>query len=355
MNDRISIVVPTRNRVSLLRQALRCAAAQSWRDTEIVVVDEASTDGTAGMVAREFAGATVIRHDTPRGPAGARNAGVARCDGRWVLFWDDDDLMHPGHLEALMQAARLAPARCLVSGRVRSFAFVDGRLWLAPVVCAPPDRPAMATLADILHPLGRNDFTLSTVLWPRALFEEVRWDESLAINEDVDLFGQVLLAGWQIVGRPVGLHYIRQHGGPRVSTDPALGARLSPARYRMKWSDLLAYHPERQVCAAALRDGFMALLLDLDGRPEARDLMPLLRDHFRRWGGGRYYVFPPPRHWLKRAIAQVMLAVGGPRGLRRLLAWTSRPAPVGEVLEARFRLPSTAADRADAAFIKGHA
>src|SRR5207249_10236412 len=106
-----------------------------------IVVDEASSDDTQAMLARDFPDVRVMRHSEPRGPAGARNTGIATAKGDWVFFWDDDDLMHPGHLTALMQAQRSAPADTLISGRVRSFMVTNGEaggeVRLAPVIVAP--------------------------------------------------------------------------------------------------------------------------------------------------------------------------------------------------------------------------
>ena len=70
MSDKVSIILPTRNRRGFLHQALRSARAQTWKNIEIIVVDEASTDGTAAMVAAEFPEARFVRNDPPRGPGG---------------------------------------------------------------------------------------------------------------------------------------------------------------------------------------------------------------------------------------------------------------------------------------------
>ncbi len=325
---------------------------QTWAERDVVVVDDASTDDTAAMLAEEFPEARVVRHEVAKGPGAARNAGVTATDSDWVFFWDDDDLMHPSHLEALLQASLAARPRSLVSGRLRSFVIVDDDVRLAPVVCTPEDRPGIETIAEFLQPHRRGTLTLSTILWPRRLFETLSWDEDLLVNEDVDFFGRAILAGWQTVGRPVGMNYIRQHAGERASTDTTARALLSPARYRLKWSELLSSHPEREVCAAAMRDGFMAQLIDLSGRREAETVMPLLREAFGQWGGRHLYVTPPPRHWLKRALAQGVLDVGGLPALRWLLTQAARLRGDGDGQPSRFRAPLSDADRADAAIIR---
>jgi glycosyltransferase involved in cell wall biosynthesis len=347
----VSVVIPTRNRAPLLRQALCSARDQTWRDREIIVVDEASDDDTAAMLARDFRDVRVVRHAAPRGPAGARNAGVAAARGDRVLFWDDDDLMHPGHLAALMEAQQAAPTDMLISGRVRSFLVVDGDVRLSPVVCAPADRSSMATLEEFIQPHRRGSLTLSTILWPTALCRTVPWDEKLFINEDVDFFGRVLLAGYRIAGRPVGMMFIRQHQGERASTNPGPTGVLAPALYRLKWTELMAGHPERERLAPAMRDGLMAVMIELAWKHDAPELMARLDIAFRQWGGVDYYVTPPPRDPVKRWMAQAVLNLGGLAAVKALLSGAAR-LKGGRGDSGRFRLPVTDGDREDAAILR---
>jgi glycosyltransferase involved in cell wall biosynthesis len=349
--DLVSIVIPTRNRARLLGQALRSARGQTWRDCEIVVVDEASDDDTPAMLSRDFPDVRVIRHAVARGPAGARNAGVAAARGDWVFFWDDDDLMHPGHLAALMQAQHAAPAGTLVSGRVRSFVVMDGEVRLSPVVCAAGDRSAMATLEEFIQPHRRGTLHHSAILWPSALCRAVPWDETLLINEDVDFCGRALLTGLRIAGRPVGMLYLRQHHGERASTNPAPAGVLAPALYRLKWSELVARHPERATVAQAMRDGLMAVMIELAGRSDAKQLMARLDVAFRQWGGVGFYVTPPPRNRLKRALAQAVLNLGGLVAVKALLASAARLKGKGPDVD-RFQPPVGHADQEDAEVLR---
>ncbi len=352
-DDRVSIIVPTRNRRDWLRDALRSVREQSWPQVEMVVVDEASTDPTVAMVETEFPGARIVRHKKPRGPSGARNAGVAASSGRWILFLDDDDLLHPRHIEDLVVASRAAPAGCVVSGRWRRFSVVDGELRLGPIECAKPDRPALDMLADILEPMGEGSICGHSLLWPRALLRQVRWDERLSANGDSDFFGRTILAGAQIVGRPVGMAYYRVHQAERVSSATALRRPLSSAQYRLKWSQLLLARPDHEKFAEPMRNGFMALLIALSGLPEARHLVPSLRDAYALWGGEDYFVANPPSNPVKRVLAMAALKVAGPTGLHWLLKQASQPSRLDHAQVAMYEPPATEQDHADAAILRG--
>ena len=352
LSDRVSIIVPTRNRVSLLREALRSALAQTWSDLETVVVDDASTDQTRDMVRTEFPDVRLAGHDVPRGPAGARNAGIEVSSGDWVVFLDDDDLLHPEHVEALVTAARGLPKEDVVSGRWRRFSLVDGKVRLGPTVCAPPDRPGPETLAEILDPMGEGTICGHSVLWPKTLLRELRWDESLSANGDSDLFGRAILSGRRLVGRPVGMAYYRNHQAQRVSSITALARPLSAARFRLKWSDLLLPRPDRECYADAMRRGFMALLINLAGVPEARPMVPILEQAYARWGGRGHFLVNPPRHPFKRFVAAATLRFAGPTGLHWLLKQASHPTRLAQTHLATYQEAGSGEDAIDASVIR---
>ena len=112
MSPRLSVVVPTHEKLPLLRRALAALAGQTLdpADWEIVVVDDGSTDGTADWLAGEAPGwAGRLRVVSPGrnvGRAAARNLGGRAATGEWILFLDDDIVAPPTlldeHLERLV-------------------------------------------------------------------------------------------------------------------------------------------------------------------------------------------------------------------------------------------------------------
>ena len=102
----VSIVVPTYNRLAYLRQAVQSVFDQTYRQWELIVVDDGSTDGTAAYVAS--LGGRVRALTLPRrgGAARARNAGVGAARGAYVAFLDSDDLWLPEKLAIQMAGLR---------------------------------------------------------------------------------------------------------------------------------------------------------------------------------------------------------------------------------------------------------
>lgn len=347
--------MPTRNRASLLRRALFGVRAQTEPDKEIIVVDDASTDGTLAMLASEFPRVKVVRHRFSRGPSAARNSGVAVATGDWIFFHDDDDLMHPSHIADLLAATLDAPPNSLIAGRSRDFAIVGDEVVLGPPVWTAAERSDTDTLIQFLDPNGLRTITHTTILWPRRLFDTVKWDETLSFYEDFDLCGRAILAGLHVRGREVGMYYIRMHSAPRLTSARDDTAQLlSSADYWQKWATLLKDHPEHRACAQVLRDGLMDCLIRMSNLPAGQAHMPQLEAAFRLWGGRRLYVTPRPRNPVKRAIGNAVVNIGGFPALHALLGIIDSLRPEARPALDTLKAAVTGADRQDAAHIRGY-
>ena len=97
----VSVVMPAWNAEATIVEALRSVAAQTYRDLEIIIVDDGSTDATAAL-AKEFCAsdprARTVRRSNG-GPAAARNLGIAEARGEWIALIDADDVWHPTKIE----------------------------------------------------------------------------------------------------------------------------------------------------------------------------------------------------------------------------------------------------------------
>ena len=114
---RVSVIVPTKNRNILLRQALLSIRALEGPDLdlEIIVADNGSSDDTA-EVARAL-GARFVQTNVP-GAAAARNAGLRAATGEFIGFLDDDDVWLPGHLRPHLSLLASSPDLDAVVGQV---------------------------------------------------------------------------------------------------------------------------------------------------------------------------------------------------------------------------------------------
>lgn len=211
----ISVVLPTHQRLPLLREAVASVRAQTDGRWEMLIVDDGSTDGTAEYLAALAAEEPRVRpillpHDG--NPGRARNAGIAAARGRWIAFLDSDDTWRADKL-ALQRAAMeanpglrwLYTGRSLMDGDGRSLSDADYRPW----------RPVSG---DVVLPLLSHEamIALPSVLAERSLLDEAGgFDESLRYCMDYDLWLR-LAARAPTLALPEPLVCIRLHTGSRT-------------------------------------------------------------------------------------------------------------------------------------------
>lgn len=111
----VSVILPTHNRAGSLPRAVQSVLAQSFRDLELIVVDDGSTDSTGQIVASiDDPRLRYLKLDRCGGAAAARNTGLRAARGSWVAFQDSDDEWTPSKLAAQLAAAEGTEAPVLV-------------------------------------------------------------------------------------------------------------------------------------------------------------------------------------------------------------------------------------------------
>lgn len=96
---KVSVIIPAYNSELYIREAIESALAQTYKDLEIIVIDDDSTDKT-GQIAKSFgSGLTYIRHNHNRGPSAARNTGIKHVNGEYIAFLDSDDIWLPNKIQ----------------------------------------------------------------------------------------------------------------------------------------------------------------------------------------------------------------------------------------------------------------
>ncbi len=104
----VSVVIPLYNAQDVIRETVQTVLAQTWKDYDIVVVDDGSTDGS-GAVVKEFGYRVRYIRQANAGVAAARNRGVAESKGECVAFLDHDDLWDPSKLDKQVRVLETYP------------------------------------------------------------------------------------------------------------------------------------------------------------------------------------------------------------------------------------------------------
>jgi glycosyltransferase involved in cell wall biosynthesis len=175
----ISVVIPTFNRAGSLETALKSVFAQSLPPSEVIVVDDGSSDDSHDRVVAAF-GARVRYYRQPnRGVSAARNAGIQRATGNWIAFLDSDDVWLPDKLQQQVEALRHQPGY--------RFCHTD-EMWFRRGVRVNPMKKHQKTGGYIFERcLPLCVISPSSVLMHRDCFDDMGlFDESLPACEDYD-------------------------------------------------------------------------------------------------------------------------------------------------------------------------
>ena len=194
----VSVVICNYNYGRFLDAAIRSVLAQTYKPVEVIVVDDGSTDGSAGVLQRQPP--AVVRLHTPRsGQIGALWAGVQACHGDYVCLMDSDDVWHPDKVSRVAASFRTFPE----TGWVRhKLAVTDQDLRiLGPAV------PAFAAFMD-----------LAVSLWPEPVLAFPPCAATLSPDESV-LLGLLAAAA----------------AGDRAAADRLAGELLDPAARDRLW------------------------------------------------------------------------------------------------------------------------
>jgi succinoglycan biosynthesis protein ExoO len=213
----VSIIMANYRNGPYLEQALRTALLQTHGEIEVVISDDASDDGSLD-IARTWCArdprVRLIESRTRTGPGATRNRALTAACGDWLAIMDGDDLMHPDRIARLLRAAARLSADAVADDLIHFSENPDaaGRTLLQPLALAKPMRVTPTLLvASSIHegrcpPLGYlKPLIRRTVLGGR------RYNETLTIGEDHDLYLRLLTGGARFFALPEALYLYRRH------------------------------------------------------------------------------------------------------------------------------------------------
>ncbi len=203
----LSIIVPVYNIMDCLERCVDSLCRQTYRNLEILLVDDGSTDGTGALCDRMAAADDRIRvfHKKNGGSSSARNLGIREAKGAWLGFVDSDDWVEPEMYERLLEAALSFQADIAQASRDE----IDEQGNRRPDVCTPPQKTLVCPAQDFLRELllHRGDCSFCTKLVRRELFEGRAFPEG-KLNEDFFLLVDMLAAVEGICILPEQMYHV---------------------------------------------------------------------------------------------------------------------------------------------------
>lgn len=223
---KVSVIIPTYNQSAYLKDALASALSQTYRDYEVVVVNDGSTDDTEAVVQR-IGGDVRYIFQQNQGLAGARNTGIRAAQGEYIALLDSDDIWDATFLERMMALAQRAPgASVLYCG----ICYIDAHKHDLPQRGGTKAYPE----GQLYQTLLRANFLIpSTVVMKRnAVMAAGLFDPAFRRLQDRELWIRMLRRGEQFAGLDEALVRYRVHGS-NLSTD-AEGGRSAIAAMARK-------------------------------------------------------------------------------------------------------------------------
>lgn len=227
---RVSVIIPAHNAESYLAETLGSVESQTFSDWEVVVADDASSDGTLALARRFGPRVKAVHSSENLGPAGARNLALEHASGELVALLDADDLWAPEYLERMVGAYDAARARGDRIGIVTCNARVLAGDEYAPFTYHDLfELPADVTLERVLE---QNPIYVSSLV-PRAVMGEAgpfateTWG-----SEDHDMWIRIMELGYRVLVLRETLAVYRRREGS-VSSDLASMGRTNQTTYRL--------------------------------------------------------------------------------------------------------------------------
>jgi glycosyltransferase involved in cell wall biosynthesis len=210
MPPKVTVVIPTYNRLGIVPRAIESVLAQTVTDLEVIVVDDGSSDDTAKGLAERFGDRIRYFAQVNQGASVARNRGIEEARGEWIAFLDSDDLWEKDKIEWQLKALEQFPQCCGCytdtrflnhSEKRTMFQMVEheykhgGTMGISPNVLERLVRPGGAGMVVCLSSfMARADVVRKTG----------GFDRKLLFSQDSEfMFRLAMLTGFCYVNRPL--------------------------------------------------------------------------------------------------------------------------------------------------------
>lgn len=204
----VSVCIPCHNAAPYVGQAIESILTQTWLQTEIIVVDDSSTDSSLDVINTYRSSRLQIVKASLGSAAKSRNLALAHSQGDWIKFFDADDLLNPEAIQLQMQ--RLAGRQDAVASSAWGRFYRDD---LSTFKLNPQsvwrDMDTTDWLVEAWHD-AKPMMQPGMFLIPRALLDQFGgWDESLNLIDDFEFFTRVFCHAKEVLFTPDATLYYR--------------------------------------------------------------------------------------------------------------------------------------------------
>jgi glycosyltransferase involved in cell wall biosynthesis len=208
----VSIIMATYNRAGFIVETLRSIQMQTYENFECLIIDDGGTDNTLEVISPVLDTDSRFKFvkradDYKKGLPGSRNCGLDLAKGEYIIFFDDDDIVHPQNLElCVLELSRNEVSFCRY---IRGF-FHDKFDYIFDY--SREYTSFFIDKRDVFGLLNQDlPFNSCSVLWKKECFDQNRYTEHLLHAEEWELYSRILSTG--IIGMSIEktLFFARQH------------------------------------------------------------------------------------------------------------------------------------------------
>ncbi|HTA68359.1 MAG TPA: glycosyltransferase family 2 protein [Bryobacteraceae bacterium] len=271
-NDRVSVTIVTYNSGRFIKRCLESVLAQRYANKEIVVIDNASSDGTVDILEQFEDRCQIIYNDENIGFAAAQNQAIRSSTGEWVLTLNPDVLLLPNFIQALVDAGQFDS----------KIGTVCGKLLAILATFDLPDKPLVDSTGIYFTPMLRHldrgsqevdnghylkheyvfGATAAAALYRRQMIDDISIGEEFfdpdffVYREDADVAWRAQLLGWKCIYTPHarGYHVRKVLPGNRRALPPGINMHSVKNRFLMRLKNMTGDLYKRNWLSITARD-----------------------------------------------------------------------------------------------------
>ena len=293
MEEQISVIIPVYNVAEFLPQCLDSVVSQDYRNLQILLVDDGSTDGS-GEICDRYAAADAriqVIHQPNQGAGAAKNAGLRAAEGTYLAFVDSDDFLEPGAYREMVKTLEETRADMV------QFSFRDvyrNRTEDQHLLPGPEEMDAKTYLLRF-----PKDWTCSLLwnkLYKRKLYDGIFFEEGRKIDDEFFTY-QALLKPCKVVRRETIVYNYRKRASSVMSRPESANQRLLDCLDAIvsRREKVLAVYPELKY---AFDENYLDTLWYLSGNFGCtRETIALLKRHLKAYLRTKGNRFPPRYLW----------------------------------------------------------
>ncbi|MFD2917449.1 glycosyltransferase family 2 protein [Psychroserpens luteus] len=287
--NKVSIIIPCYNALPFIKETLDCVFNQTYKNIEVIIVDDGSTDGTLEFLKTLSSPNLIVKPNSGKGACAARNYGFKLSSGAYLQFLDADDLLSLDKIEKQVNDLDLLSNHVSVCSTAHFYHEPEHGIITDHDFLYSTESPK-DFLINLYGANGKDYNMVQTSAWltPRAVIEKAGlWDETLSKDQDGEFFCRVVVNAQGVSYQPEVKNYYRKHvAGENIANQKQ--RRHLESQFRAIESKLNQLKILENTVAYKNAFALQYKLLAIDAYPEFKDIYKMAITNSKALGGSSY-------------------------------------------------------------------